>query len=244
MVRKATSGYLPGIVTGPVTSDDIVDAMLAAIISGDLRAGTLIHDESIARHLEISRTPVREAFLRLRTLGLLETNPSRFTRITLVPPHRTAEAYEVWVWLWRKLSRETLLRADAGLIEELDGHHRDYSDAVREGRYRDLAAANFAFFAAPLRVCGNRVLVEQIRSIVYVLRLGDSQLPEPVDLELIGRAQGMLLAAFRDRDGEKVDEVGDLLAALEIPGSTDVDGPALLAQPPMLERPPESSLTR
>src|SRR5258708_40289385 len=42
-----------------------------AIISGKIPAGSRVVEERIAESLQVSRTPVREAFQRLRTEGLL-----------------------------------------------------------------------------------------------------------------------------------------------------------------------------
>jgi DNA-binding GntR family transcriptional regulator len=221
MVRKAVSDFLPDIPPGPVSADQIVAEMLEAVIQGRLRAGTSVHDESIARHLEISRTPVREAFLRLRALGVVETAASRYTRVSLVPPAQTAAAYDVWVWLLRMLVREVVPTADPELIATMGRLTADYSACLGDGRYDEMAAANFQFFAAPVTRTSNRILADQIRNVVYILRLGDTQLPEHVDLDLIGRAHAMLMQAFTDRDATIADRACDLLAGLAIPGVDD-----------------------
>lgn len=221
MVRKATSGFLPDIPPGPVSADQIVAEMLEAVITGRLRAGTSVHDESIARHLEISRTPVREAFLRLRVLGVIETAASRYTRVSLVTPSHTAAAYDVWIWLFRMLARDVVPVADDELIASMDRHSALYFECLGDGRYDEMAAANFQFFADPVTRSSNPVLADQIRNVVYILRLGDSQLPAHVDLDLIGRAHTQLLQAFRERDAALADRACDLLAGLEIPGSDE-----------------------
>ncbi len=218
MVRKAVSDFLPDIPPGPVSADQIVAEMLEAVIQGRLRAGTSVHDESIARHLQISRTPVREAFLRLRALGVIETAASRYTRVSLVPPEHTAAAYDVWIWLFRMLAREVVPTADDELIAVMNRHSAQYFECLRDGRYDEMAAANFQFFADPVSRTSNRVLADQIRNVVYILRLGDSQLPEHVDLDLIGRAHTTLMQAFSGRDAALADRACDLLAGLAIPG--------------------------
>ncbi|MFS0853610.1 GntR family transcriptional regulator [Microbacterium sp. 179-I 3D4 NHS] len=61
--------------------EDVFLELGAAIASGVLRDGDVIRDRELAVRMEISRTPVREAILRLQQLGLIEISPSRRTRV-------------------------------------------------------------------------------------------------------------------------------------------------------------------
>ena len=54
------------------------------IASGSLAPGAPIHDTSIAATLGVSRTPVREAVQRLARIGMIESSPSRFTRVAVL----------------------------------------------------------------------------------------------------------------------------------------------------------------
>ena len=54
-------------------ADDVYEQILSAILSGEIVAGERLIQESIASQIDVSRTPVREAFLRLEREGVLET---------------------------------------------------------------------------------------------------------------------------------------------------------------------------
>ena len=54
------------------------------IIDGDLAPGEIIRDAEIARALNVSRTPVREALLQLRTEALVEMKPKGWTQVRLL----------------------------------------------------------------------------------------------------------------------------------------------------------------
>jgi len=62
------------------------------IVSGDLPGGELVSEGEIATRLEISRTPVREAFLRLQVEGWMRLYPKRGA---LVVPIAVGEAESV-----------------------------------------------------------------------------------------------------------------------------------------------------
>ena len=50
------------------------------IVTGDLRPGMRLSEQDIADQYDLSRQPVREAFIRLAAEGLLEVRPQRGSR--------------------------------------------------------------------------------------------------------------------------------------------------------------------
>lgn len=63
------------------------------IVQGELRPGEALRDQDIAAHLGVSRTPVREALLRLEVEGFVETAHNRWTRVAPLDLARAAELY-------------------------------------------------------------------------------------------------------------------------------------------------------
>lgn len=61
------------------TTDDIFDQLYADITSLDLKPGTKVSEIEIAKQFDVSRQPVREAFIRLSNMGLLQVRPQRAT---------------------------------------------------------------------------------------------------------------------------------------------------------------------
>jgi DNA-binding GntR family transcriptional regulator len=66
---------------GPA-ADRAYRAVLDSIVAGSVLAGTLLTEGQVAETIGMSRTPVREAFLRLSTEGLLELYPKRGAIVT------------------------------------------------------------------------------------------------------------------------------------------------------------------
>src|SRR5690606_32700696 len=77
----------------------VVDWLLNEITSGRLPAGSIVRDLDVARALGVSRTPVREAIVLLRSAGALEVVASRYTRVTVLDGATAGQAHLVWVAL-------------------------------------------------------------------------------------------------------------------------------------------------
>ncbi|WP_419817739.1 GntR family transcriptional regulator [Glaciibacter flavus] len=75
-------------------SDLVFSRLSGAIIDGTLAEGEVIRDAEVAGWLGVSRTPVREAIARLSLLGLVESEPSRYTRVTRISDELVAQTLE------------------------------------------------------------------------------------------------------------------------------------------------------
>lgn len=79
----------PAPPTSPVAADlpaaaQMHDILRRRIIAGDLLPGTRISEQEIASKYELSRQPVREAFIRLTGEGLIEVRPQRGSYISRI----------------------------------------------------------------------------------------------------------------------------------------------------------------
>jgi DNA-binding GntR family transcriptional regulator len=91
------------------------------IVSGVYAGGTLISEGEVSSAVRISRTPVREAFLRLAAEGLLRLYPKRGA---LVVPVSTAEVHDV-------LDARLLIERHAVEMVIRAGRHREVGAAMR-----------------------------------------------------------------------------------------------------------------
>ena len=79
---------------GPA-ADKAYRVVLEAIAAGSAPAGTLLTEGQVAEAIGMSRTPVREAFLRLSTEGLLDLYPKRGAIVTAPSTAETDQLLEV-----------------------------------------------------------------------------------------------------------------------------------------------------
>lgn len=195
----------------------VFEQILAAVHEGTLLPGERISDADLATQFGVSRTPVREALQRLREIGIIEASPSRFTRVAVVTPEQTAQAYVVWLALYRALLEEVVPHVAEGILEVLEADHAQFLLSLADLDMQRLATANFLFFSRLPTESANPVLQRAIVSVVHIVRLGSLHLPEYIDLEALERAQALLLEAVRLREVRLAREAMKLLARIEVP---------------------------
>lgn len=195
----------------------VFEQILSAVHAGTLLPGERISDADLATQFGVSRTPVREALQRLREIGIIEASPSRFTRVAVVTPEQTAQAYIVWLALYRAVVEEVIPRVAEGTLEVLEEDHAQFLVSLTKLDVQRIATANFLFFSRLPIESTNPALQRAIVSVVHIVRLGSLHLPEYIDLEALGRAQGLLLEAVRLRDVHFARDAMKLLAHIEVP---------------------------
>jgi DNA-binding GntR family transcriptional regulator len=73
------------------------------ILDGTLIPGAQLRDKELAAQLGVSRTPIREALLRLEDEGLVQTKPNRSTLVSSIDFHSAFQLYSI-VWTLEKLA--------------------------------------------------------------------------------------------------------------------------------------------
>lgn len=97
----------------------VYDAIRSAIESKDIVPGTPVSEARLARDLQVSKTPVREALLRLQSVGLIEPDGSRGVRVVSPSLERISQAYEIREVLEAGAARLAAERADSDEKQEI-----------------------------------------------------------------------------------------------------------------------------
>src|SRR5699024_11677790 len=82
----------PGLAPRTLLRDDVHRRIRDAIVRGELRPGEKLRDGELGEWLGVSRTPVREALLRLAEAGLVTARPGRETIVAPEDPVTLAHA--------------------------------------------------------------------------------------------------------------------------------------------------------
>lgn len=72
-------------------SDKIYEVLYENIINIKLEPGTLMSEKEISQKFNVSRTPVREAFIKLSNIGLVDIIPQRGTSVCKIDLKRVKE---------------------------------------------------------------------------------------------------------------------------------------------------------
>lgn len=133
------------------------DTLREMIFAGDLMPGSTYLEAELAELLHMSRTPVREAALRLEAQGLLEVRPRHGVRITPMSPEDMEEIYEILTELEGMCAEKA---ADAGHSEEevqaLEVAMRHMDEALEREDRAAWAAADEEFHRALIKLGHNR----------------------------------------------------------------------------------------
>jgi DNA-binding GntR family transcriptional regulator len=115
---------LKPIASRPASLTEMVqDAIRDAIVSRRLSPGDRITEAALAAQLEVSKTPVREALLKLEYIGLIESDGGRGGRI-ITPSHDSIRsAYEVRLGLETQAARIVSGMPDAGAEARTDAEN-------------------------------------------------------------------------------------------------------------------------
>src|SRR5581483_3999351 len=149
-------------------ADRVRRLILDRILNGVYPPGFRLVEMQIARELDVSQAPVREALRELEAAHIVETRPLRGTRARVVRPRELAEAYQV-----RAVREEHAARLVAQHLSGRSGELRAAAQGAAEAaRRRDpegYLRHNLAFHRAIVEASGNQVLERLWKSIGLAL---------------------------------------------------------------------------
>lgn len=143
-------------------------AIKAKILDSEYQPGAQVLELEIAEQLGLSRTPVREALVRLQQDQLLEIVPRHGVRISTLSPADMREIYEILESL-EPTAAEILARRrpTSAALSPLGGacDAMERSLAKDPPELRAWAAADEAFHMNLVQLCGNRRLAFQVMTV-------------------------------------------------------------------------------
>lgn len=148
----------------------VYDQLLDMILSGELGAGALLHEQALARLLDTSRTPVREALLRLEAEGLVTRHASRVLAVREVPVREFMEILRVRSVLEAEAIAQACKRIPDSKLREL----RNTVEALLAAGAPDAETqmqADDALHCAIVDASENAVLAELVRGLRRRTRL-------------------------------------------------------------------------
>ncbi|MEM7503323.1 MAG: GntR family transcriptional regulator [Pseudomonadota bacterium] len=136
------------------------------ILDNEYVPGFQALENEIAEQLGVSRTPVREALIRLQHEGLVKLIPRRGMRVVPVVAADMQEIYEVLTAL-ESMAAELLAKQkpDRALLEPLRSATADMESALAEDDLDAWAAADERYHRCLIDLCGNQRLATMANTV-------------------------------------------------------------------------------
>lgn len=150
--------------------DDVYRRLQHAIVDGTLQPGEQLRDAELGAWLGVSRTPVREALLKLAANGLVVAQPGRSTVVSEIEDASVRDARDVVAAMHELAVREVAGHLSADHIARMRAANRRFAEAIaREDRAAALDA-DTDLHAVPVQVWGNAALADVLDHFGPVVR--------------------------------------------------------------------------
>ncbi len=201
---------------------DVYDALRARILDLTLAPGADIEEAGLVAEFAVSRTPVREALIRLASNGLVTMLPNRGARVAALDFAELPQYFEALDLTQRAVTRWAAMRAGADDVRRLDHAAKAFDAAVEAGDVLGMIERNRDFHVLIAEVCGNaylartyyRVLDEGLRlarlSYAYETPSGDHRAQHIVRTR---DEHGDMVAAIRAHDADRAEQLAAIHAA-------------------------------
>ena len=150
--------------------DTVHDRLRDAIVDGTLAPGEVVRDTELAAWLGVSRTPVREALLRLGETGLVRAAPGRSTVVAEIDLDEVREAHAVVVAMHRLAVAEAVARITDADLDRMRAANERFATAIEERDTGAALAADDDFHAVAVDVSGNRAVATVLAQLSPVVR--------------------------------------------------------------------------
>ena len=187
---------------GGTLSGQVRNYILTKILNGEFEPGERLIEMKIARQMNTSQAPVREAIRELESTGLLETLPNRGSRIRKVSNQELSDIYDVRAQLEGYAAEIVCLKKKL-ITSELNEAVERMIDAATEDDLMSFASINHEFHSTIITNAGNDILLKtwqtlhiQIKTFLIVNRT-EKNLME------MANSHYRIIKAFDNFDSEK-----------------------------------------
>lgn len=159
---------------------NIYNKLKKAIIYGELSPGEKLSEIGMAKRLNSSRTPIREAFRQLQMEGYITLVPNKGAYVSKLPPEEFEEIYNIVGLLEGYAAELATLKIKTSELIRLKKLQRKLTVYAKKKKFRDYVDKNYEFHLLIVHISGNNSLVKTIkefRSRIFRYRLMSVTIP-------------------------------------------------------------------
>jgi len=146
-------------------STEVFETLRSAILSGKLQPGDVLREMPLARQLQVSQVPIREALLRLENLGLVVRVADRSTTVTKLTRAEMVELLQVRAHLEELAFRLAVKHLDDAGIRELRDCLAKLEKKIEENDYYAVSDLELNFHRIVWRLSGNHALEKMLERL-------------------------------------------------------------------------------
>jgi DNA-binding GntR family transcriptional regulator len=150
--------------------DDVYRRLRDAIIDGTFAPGERLRDGDLAAWLGVSRTPIREALLRLSEAGLVVAKPRSCTTVASLNPRAMRDARDVVAAMHQLAVREAVGKLTDADIAAMREANRKFRGAIEGGDVDAALHADDQLHGVPVTVAANLALTAVLEQFSPVIR--------------------------------------------------------------------------
>ncbi|AUN32257.1 hypothetical protein IP70_03345 [alpha proteobacterium AAP38] len=180
----------------------LVSRLEADLLGGVFRPGEWLKQTDIETNYDAHRFDVRMALLDLKTRQLLEHVPNRGYRVASLSQQDREELIEARTVLEVAAARRVVERATDDDVAELDQIVAEFDANMEDADLPLLRALNAKFHDRLYAICGNRVMMEEIKALRHRGLPGVRGWRANSAIQRSNRDHGDMVAMIRARDAD------------------------------------------
>jgi DNA-binding GntR family transcriptional regulator len=136
-------------------TQSVYAALRTEILSMALSPGSPLDEVRLSERFGMSRTPIREALLRLSADGLVTTLPNRNTIVATIDFAALPPYFDALTLMYRVTTRAAAARREPAAMQEVRRHQQAFAEAVEAHDAYGMIEANREFHVAIAVLGGN-----------------------------------------------------------------------------------------
>lgn len=198
-----------GVHKRPLLRDNVFETLRNAIVDGTFVPGERLKDTELEKWLGVSRTPIREALLRLERAGLVIALPGKATIVAPYDLASTVSSQQVVAAMHELAARLAVPVVTAAELAAMTAANARFEQALTDHDVEAALGSDDEFHAVFVTASGNPVIREVLEQTAPVLR----------------RVERMRFSSFAARDS-----VAQHAHIIDLAGQGDADGAARVSR--------------
>lgn len=194
----------------------VYERLRRSILDLSLAPGSPLDEVSLAAEFDMSRTPVREAMVRLAAEGLVTTLPNRNTIVSPIDFMRLPVYFEALTLMYRVTTRAAAVHRSATDLKKIRALAAAYADAVERRDALTMIEQNREFHVAIAEAGGNPYFLTLFTRLLdegrRLLRLYYSSFDDRLPRQYVDEHEAMVVA-IEAHDAERADALAAAHAA-------------------------------